>query len=375
MWNAIVDWLWHPSGRAAIVTVAAVVLAAVVYLLLRRRIRAPHRLAAGTVKTYLRLAGLCVVLLLAFVVLWTWLGPSPESGVWHIDPEMHNLLRRILWTLGIAAAAYVSTTAVQQALLRSTMEIESRHRIRLATTWFGVGALLIALAIVWLSGIANLGVFLGIFGAGLALSMQETVLCIVGWLLLVFRRPYDIGDRIEIGNAKGDVIGVGVMQTSMLEVGNWVGGDQSTGRMLIIPNSMLLRGPVYNYSKGFPFVWDEINLVVTFESDWEAARDLMLDKAEVEAEKIESQVKAQIAVMQSRYAIRYQQLTPIVYTSIADNGVKLTLRYLCPVRERRAITHRISQNLLRAILGHPQVELAYPTTRLFRNTEEGKLRG
>ena len=375
MWHDFWQWLGRPTGQATIATVVAVSLAVIVYLVICRRIRSKERLAAATARTYLRLSGLGIALIVSFVVLWTWLGRTPDTGVWHVAPEMHDLLRRILWTIGIIAVALVSVTAVQGALLRSAVEIESRHRIRLATTWFGVGALLIALAVVWLSGVANLGMFLGIFGAGLALSMQETVLCIMGWLLLVFRRPYDIGDRIEIGGAKGDVIGVGVMQTSMLEVGNWVGGDQSTGRMLIIPNSMLFRGPVYNYSKGFPFVWDEIGVIVTFESDWEAARDLMLEEAEIEAEKIENEVKRQIAVMQSRYAIRYQQLTPIVYTSIADNGVKLTLRYLCPVRERRAITHRISQNLLRAILQHPKIDLAYPTTRLFRNTEEGKLRG
>ena len=374
MWRDFRNWLGQPGGQATIVTVVTASLAVIVYLVVRRRIRSNQRLAPTTVRTYLRLSGLGITLIVSFVVLWTWLGRTPDTGVWHVAPEVHDLLRRVLWTIGIIAVALVSVTAVQGALLRSAVEIESRHRIRLATTWFGVGALLIALAVVWLSGVANLGVFLGLFGAGLALSLQETALCIVGWLLLVFRRPYDIGDRIEIGGCKGDVIGVGVLQTSLLEVGNWIEAEQSTGRMLIIPNSMLLRGPLQNYSKGFPFVWDEIPVTVTFESDWEAARDLMLEKAEIEAEKIESLVKGQIAVMQSRYAIRYQQLTPIVYTSIADNGVKLTLRYLCPVRERRAITHRISQNLLRAILGHPKIDLAYPTTRLFRNTEEGKLR-
>ena len=124
--------------------------------------------------------------------------------------------------------------------------------------------------------------------------------------------------------------------------------------------------------KGFPFVWDEIPVVVTFESDWEEAEKLLLEKAEVEADKIERQVKLQIKRMQNRYAIRYKHLTPTVYTSITDNGVKVTLRYLCPVRERRAMTHRLSRNILQAFINHPRIDFAYPTPRIFRNDREGK---
>jgi len=133
----------------------------------------------------------------------------------------------------------------------------------------------------------------------LALSLQETLVCVAGWLLLVVRRPYDIGDRIEIDHRIGDVIDISVFQTSMLEVGNWVKADQSTGRILIIPNSMVIRHPVYNYTKGFPFVWNELAVTVTFESDWEHAEQLMLEQAEVEAEKLQGEVKRQIAKMRA----------------------------------------------------------------------------
>ena len=135
---------------------------------------------------------------------------------------------------------------------------------------------------------------------------------------------------------------------------------------------MIVRHAIHNYTKGFPFVWDEFAAVVTFESDWEQAEGLMLEQAEGEADKIEAEVKRRIEQMQQRYAIHYEQLRPTVYTSIADNGVRLTLRYLTPVRMRRAITHRISQNVLRSFLEHPRIDFAYPTTRWFRNPDEGK---
>jgi len=367
MWHDLVNWLSHSTVRATIWTVVAVGLAVITYLLLRRRLRSAQPLSPVAARTRRRLLGLVVLLILLFVLVRIWTSHSLGAG-----GGQQSLLERVLWTIGIAAVTYILISGVQHALLRSGATIESRHRIRLATSWIGFGVFLVALAIIWLAGIRNLGVFLGILGAGLALSLQETLVCLSGWMLLVFRRPFDIGDRIEIDGRVGDVIGISVFQTTMLEVGNWVQAEQSTGRMLIIPNSMLMRHAVYNYTKGFPFVWDEFSLVVTFESDWQAARDLILQQAEVEAEKIQTEVKPQIEIMQRQYAIRYEQLTPIVYTSVADNGVRLTLRYLSPVRARRTFTDRISRNALTALLEHPRIDLAYPTTRLFRNTDEGK---
>ena len=332
--------------------------------------RLPFRRLAGTAprKPLPRfvLVGIAFLLLLVLCEIWglSLLGKPGD--------QVDLLLQNIVWTAAAAAVCFLLVKAAQRGLVRRATSIENRHKARVVTAWIGVVLFFIMAALIWASGVKNLGIFLGIIGAGVALSMQETLLCVAGWLLLVARRPYDIGDRIEIDGRIGDVIDIGVFQTSMLEVGNWVQGDQSTGRMLIIPNSMLVRRAVYNYSKGFPFVWDEFSTVVTFESDWETARDLMLQQAEVEAEKIETEVTRQIETMQRRYAIHYEHLQPIIYTSIADYGVRLTLRYLTPVRKRRTISHLVCQNVLRAFLKHPKIDFAYPTTRFFRNTEEGK---
>jgi small-conductance mechanosensitive channel len=242
----------------------------------------------------------------------------------------------------------------------------------MSTAWLGAAGFLVAVFFIWAGQIKDMGVFLGIVGAGLALSMGETLLCIAGWLLLIVRRPFDIGDRIEVDGRIGDVISYSVFQTTMLEVGNWVDADQSTGRLLIIPNSMIIRHALYNYTKGFPFVWNEFSAVVTFESDWARAKQIMLSNAQREDKKIENEVEARIAEMQARYAIRYSHLDPIVWTSIAEHGVRLTLRYLTPVRQRRAMIHRLSEAILTEFLKDPAIDFAYPTTRFFRNPEEGK---
>jgi small-conductance mechanosensitive channel len=257
-------------------------------------------------------------------------------------------------------------------MLKEETEIEARHKIRGFSTWLGVAIFIVATILIWADYIGDVGVFLGIVGAGVALSMQETLLCIVGWGILQVRKSYDIGDRIEIDGRIGDVIGISVFQTTMLEVGNWVDADQSTGRLLITPNSMVLRHAVYNYTKGFPFIWNEFSTIVTFESDWRQAKDIMLSYAQEEDRKFDEEVERRIKDMQHQYAIRYGQLDPIVYTTIADNGVRLTLRFLSPVRQRRAMLHKISENILDALIQHRDIDFAYPTTRFYSNREEGK---
>ncbi len=370
MWQILQDSFSNPIFRGGMWTLLTLVVTVILYVRIKRRLISEDD-TDQSIKSTRRLLRRSLLFLVTIILITLWtavLTESPQETAFKVS----GLLYKVLWTCGIGVAIYLVVGAVQRPLSKDISSIEARHKMKLVTNWTGIALFIIAVAIIWMAGVRDFGIFLGIVGAGLALSLQEILVSIAGWLVYVVRRPYDIGDRIEIEGKIGDVIGVSVFQTTMLEVGNWVGGDQSTGRMLIIPNSMIVRYAVYNYGRGFPFVWDEISIIVTFESDWQEAESLMMQKAEVESDKIAPKVERLIKRMQSRYAIRYEHLTPIVYTSIADNGVELTLRYLCPVRDRRMITHRLSRNILQAFIDHPTIDFAYNTTRIFRNNEEGK---
>jgi small-conductance mechanosensitive channel len=371
IWQSLRDFInGNPHISGVIFSAGAIVLAAVAYLLLRKRVHRKHTAAESVrLRRWLLLLGLAVLTVLALTRIWL---QPPVGSVWIVRSEAQNVLESIVWTVLAAVIVVLGVRTVRRGLLAEEIEIEARHKIRMSTAWLGATALLIALFFIWAGQIKDMGVFLGIVGAGLALSMGETLLCIAGWLLLIVRRPFDIGDRIEVDGRIGDVISYSVFQTTMLEVGNWVDADQSTGRLLIIPNSMIIRHALYNYTKGFPFIWNEFSAVVTFESDWARAKQIMLSNAQREDKKIENEVEARIAEMQARYAIRYGHLDPIVWTSIAEHGVRLTLRYLTPVRQRRAMIHRLSEAILTEFLKDPGIDFAYPTTRFFRNPEEGK---
>ncbi len=188
----------------------------------------------------------------------------------------------------------------------------------------------------------------------------------LGWFLILVRRPFQVGDRIELGGVKGDVIDIRLFQTSLLEIGNWVDADQSTGRIVHVPNSTVFKEENYNYSRGFEFIWNELRLLITFESDWKRAEEIMVQHGVKEAEGKEKVVRGKIDRMTKRYMIRYGQLTPIVYVNIKDSGVELTLRYLTEARKTRTTQDALCRAILDDFEKEQNVNFAYTTYRIVK---------
>ena len=218
---------------------------------------------------------------------------------------------------------------------------------------------------IWIEGIDSLATFLGLAGAGIAVAMHDTIANIAGWAFIVWLKPFSVGDRIEIGDTAGDVIDTRLFQFSIMEVGNWVDAEQSTGRIIHVPNSRVLREPVGNYETGFRYIWNEIPVLITFESDWEKAKTILSGIASEKAERLSEGVEAQIRRNAGQYLIHVGKLTPIVYTSVKESGVLLTMRYIVKPRQRRGSEEEIWEAILRAFAKHDDITLAYPTTRFY----------
>jgi len=227
----------------------------------------------------------------------------------------------------------------------------------------------------WVKGIDSLATFLGLTGAGIAIALHDTVANISGWLFILWRKPFTAGDRIQIGDITGDVIDTRLFEFSVIEVGNWVDADQSTGRIVHVPNSRVLREPLANYEMGFEYIWHEISVMITFESNWQKAKALLTEILHEKAEHLSKGVEAQIRRAAMRYLIYFKQLTPIVYTSVRDSGVRLTLRYIVKPRQRRGSEHEIWEAVLIAFAQHDDIDLAYPTTRFYQHGEGSRSGG
>jgi len=269
----------------------------------------------------------------------------------------------ILWLLRFIIGRIVS---------HKTEDPYTRYRWRKSTIYITVAIGFLIVGRIWFAGIQSIATFLGLVTAGLAIALQDLVKSTAGWLFLMWRKPFIIGDRIQVGNYSGDVIDIRLFKFSLVEVGNWVDADQSTGRVIHLPNSLIISDVIGNYTRGFEFIWHEIPVLVTFESNWQKAKKILLEIAEKHAAHITKDAKQRIKEASKRYMIFFATLTPTVYTTVRDSGVLLTIRYLISPRRRRGSEQAMWENILIEFASCQDIDFAYPTQRFYDNILEGK---
>ena len=281
-----------------------------------------------------------------------------------------DILGKIILSLGIILFLYLLKLVVLRIVWRQTKNVKNRYQwkrtISLVLPFLGV----ILVGSVWVQAFRQFGAFLGLFSAGLAIALKDPLTNLAGWFFIVFRHPFVVGDRIQIGDHAGDVIDIRLFQFTILEIGNWVDADQSTGRIIHMPNGLVFMKAQANYSTGFEYIWNEIPVTITFESNWKKAKGLLQDIVVRHAENIGKEAEREIFKASRNYMIYYTHLTPIVYIRVIDFGVKLTMRYLCNPRRRRGSEDEIWEEVLTTFSLHKEIELAYPTTRFYKRSED-----
>ena len=289
---------------------------------------------------------------------------SPSSGGAELLGMNAATQGRVLSSALVIIILFVLRRALLAVVSRRVEDPTSRYRWAKTSAYT---ASLIGLAVViqiWFVALRSLSTFLGLLSAGLAIALRDLVADFAGWLFILFRRPFDLGDRIQIGSHAGDVIDRRIFQFSIMEIGNWVGADQSTGRVIHIPNQRVFLEPLANYSAGVPYLWNELKVLVTLESDWKKAKTLFAEITKEITKDVVAEAQGPRKEGDQRFLIHYRTLTPAVYTSVEESGVLLTVRYLCRPRERRGTSEALWEEILQAVSRTEGIELAYPTQRL-----------
>ena len=293
-------------------------------------------------------------------VIQNFLGFSPESQ------------SKILNTIVVIIIWFVFDRVFKKIALDKIDDLTSRYQWQKIVKYTTVILVIILLTKIWFGAFESFGTYLGLLSAGLAIALQDLLVNFAGWIFLLIRKPFKVGDRIEINSIIGDVIDIRLFQFSVIEIGNWVDADQSTGRIIHIPNGTVFKTSQANYTAGFEYIWNEIPVLVTFESDWKKAKQILTDAVNKHAVHLSEDAEKQIKEAAKKFLIFYTKLTPIVYTSVKDSGVMLTMRYICNVRKRRATDQAIWEEVLEQFANHKDIDFAYPTQRFYSNLTEGK---
>ncbi len=271
-----------------------------------------------------------------------------------MEDSVSTLLRHDLFIKFVAASITLSIIAMVIRLLHNyyewrTEDVAVRYRKHKILSFFGMLAVLFSLAFIFNERLGGLIPAIGILGAGVAFALQEVIASIAGWLAIAFTNFYRVGDRVQLGGIKGDVIDIGTLRTTMMEIGEWVGADLYSGRIVRVANSFIFKEPVYNYSADFPFVWDEIMIPITYVSDLEFTRKTLLRVADETVGDYISIAREHWRKMEQIYILDPTSLEPRVFIVLTDNWIECSLRYVVDYKRRRGIKDIIFTRLLEEI--------------------------
>jgi small-conductance mechanosensitive channel len=279
-----------------------------------------------------------------------------------------NWVRQHLIGLGVTAAVLIIGPIIMgigQKIISARVKNPRdyyRDRKLLGTVVTIVGV--VAIILVWARLIPHHGTFFGLLGAGLAIALKEPLLSIAGRVAIFAGRIYDAGDRIQIGTSSGDIIDVGFFYTRMLEIGNWIGGDQYSGRILQFPNAQIFGSGVFNYTRDFQYIWDEVSLNITYKSNIDAATKIMIDAGTQYTQEFLQGAQQQLHRMQQYFLVPDFEVKPQVYTKVTTNWVGLTMRYVVDPKKRRSAVTFLYRSIFDAIRNRDDIEIGTDTMEI-----------
>lgn len=275
-----------------------------------------------------------------------------------------------------------------QKLMRGSHNERVRFWTRQAINLASAVLLLLSLISIWFDDPTRLATALGLVSAGLAFALQKVITSLAGYFVILRGKNFSIGDRITMGGVRGDVIALDFIQTTIMEMGQppsvqgadpamWVKSRQFTGRIVTVSNDKIFDEPVYNYTRDFPYLWEEINIPITYATDRERAEQILLECADRHTIQINQMSAESLQKMQKRYFIQTADLAPRVYYRITDNWLELTVRFIVTDHSIRNIKDAVSRDILKAfdragigIASATYDIVGFPSLRILNSSQE-----
>lgn len=243
---------------------------------------------------------------------------------------------------------------------------DARYHVRKFLVFSGYIVAIIFIILVFEDRLWKASIALGFAGAGVVVALQDVIASVAGWFAIGLSRLYSVGDRIQIADIKGDVIDISILRTTLMEMGNWVNRDLYNGRLARIPNSVVLKGQVFNYSQGFPFVWDEIRIQLSSSSDHDQARELLLCVGREAVKDYMTEAQESWQQVTDNYRIENSRLEPTVMLSVVGSNLDLSLSYIVNYAKRDVMKNRVFTDIVDSV-ARSEGRLKWPSSSTIVN--------
>lgn len=274
--------------------------------------------------------------------------------------------KQFLWPLLTIVVLIAARLVIGWFILPLFYQRESLFIARRLSNYLLVLLMTMVLALFFLEDIKQVATVLGIASAAVVIALQDLCSSLAGWFVIIGSRKFCVGDRVEIDGMRGDIIDIQLLRMTLVEVNNWLGVDEPTGRVVLVPNNFVFKTKVFNYSHVHPFVWNKVDITVTYETPALEAQALLQKVLEEETATEFGEARKGATAMETRYGAMETVYQPKIYTFLADSGVMFSLVYCCHYRRNGATRNRINKRIVEEFEKDPRMQLAYPTHREIR---------
>lgn len=256
-------------------------------------------------------------------------------------------LTKVILSIILVLLNFIIVQFTSRVLFKTIKDTGTYYNLQKRFYYTFTFILIILIIILWSESKLDLTTYMGFISAGIAIALREIFTNIAAWFIIMFQKPFGVGDRITVNGQTGDIIDIKLFQIVLLEVSAVDYGEQSTGRIVHIPNNFIFIHAITNANRGFEYIWNEMEVRLTLESDWEEAHRLLTEIIDRHATHLTDDIKDQINAASRKYMVYYNNLTPIVYVNVKHGHVVLTVRYLCETRKARITENDLWREILK----------------------------
>ncbi len=276
----------------------------------------------------------------------------------------NTAVERLAYIAIAIVLVFVVTSLLKKVVNTKITNTDHRYRVRKAVNFIGYFLILLILVLIYGDKLGNVGIALGVAGAGVTFALQEVIVSFAGWLNIILSGTPSVGQRVKIGDAKGDIIDIGVMRTTIMEMGDWVEGDLYNGRIITLANSYVFKEKIHNYSAEYPFLWDEVKVPIRTESDHELARDVFSKVVNDICEDYAIKSEKGWQNMANKFRVEQANVRPTVQLKFDENWITFRLRYIVDYKSRGTTKDKIYTALLNEIAKHDTITIATATSEV-----------
>lgn len=284
--------------------------------------------------------------------------------------DNYPILTKVLWFLLLFIFLYLIRKILLNRLYKRLKGSDHWYATQKFARWTNNAIIFLVFLYIFGQNLSGLSTALGFAGAGITYALREVITSIAGWFAILFGDFFNAGDRVRLGGIKGDVVDISALRTTLMEVGEWVDGDQYTGRKVRVANSYIFSSPVYNYTSSFEFLWDEITIPIPFDSNLDLARTILLDISKKHTDKYIDQAELSWNQMRRQFKLEDASLENQIYLSLDENVVQISIRYVVDYQERRLVKDMLYQEIFKAFKeAGPELEIA-PSSLVISSSKE-----